>query len=170
MRKTYSRGVRLLSPFKQTDPFDDGPPPSFLTELLFPLPAHRRTILGIVTWWESRRLLYNVVVGLTGLVTLTVVAIADATAPARLFPSGFGPKFLLPMLAYAVLANVCYTLGPIIEITLERVWGDSADVDVRSIDAHIRRLRAKLGAARDHVETVVGIGYRFVVQPRRPPE
>jgi DNA-binding response OmpR family regulator len=35
-------------------------------------------------------------------------------------------------------------------------------VDVRSIDAHIRRLRAKLGDARRHVETVVGIGYRFV--------
>ena len=53
---------------------------------------------------------------------------------------------------------------------LERVWGDGADVDVRSIDAHIRRLRAKFGPARDHVETVVGIGYRFVVQPRPPRE
>ena len=48
--------------------------------------------------------------------------------------------------------------------------GFELDVDARSIDAHIRRLRAKLGAARDHVETVVGIGYRFVVEPRRPPE
>ena len=56
------------------------------------------------------------------------------------------------------------------ERLLERVWGNSADVDLRSIDAHIRRLRAKLGAARDHIETVVGIGYRFVVQPRRSPE
>jgi two-component system, OmpR family, phosphate regulon response regulator PhoB len=56
------------------------------------------------------------------------------------------------------------------ERLLERVWGDSAEVDVRSIDAHIRRLRAKLGPARDHVETVVGIGYRFVAEPRRPPE
>ena len=42
----------------------------------------------------------------------------------------------------------------------------TTDVDARSIDAHIRRLRVKLGPARDHVETVVGIGYRFVVQPR----
>ncbi len=45
---------------------------------------------------------------------------------------------------------------------LEMVWDEEADVDVRSIDAHIRRLRAKLGEARRHVETVVGIGYRFV--------
>lgn len=45
---------------------------------------------------------------------------------------------------------------------LERIWGWDSDVDGRSIDAHIRRLRLKLGAARHHVETVVGLGYRFV--------
>ena len=48
------------------------------------------------------------------------------------------------------------------ERLLERVWGYERDVDTRSIDAHIRRLRLKLGAARNHVETVVGLGYRFV--------
>ena len=48
------------------------------------------------------------------------------------------------------------------ERLLERVWGWEADVDSRSIDAHIRRLRLKLGPARHHVETVVGLGYRFV--------
>ena len=48
------------------------------------------------------------------------------------------------------------------ERLLERVWGYDTEVDVRSIDAHIRRLRLKLGAARGHVETVVGLGYRFV--------
>lgn len=48
------------------------------------------------------------------------------------------------------------------ERLLERVWGYESDVETRSIDAHIRRLRLKLGAARHHVETVVGLGYRFV--------
>ncbi len=48
------------------------------------------------------------------------------------------------------------------ERLLERIWGWESDVDARSIDAHIRRLRLKLGAARHHVETVVGLGYRFV--------
>jgi DNA-binding response OmpR family regulator len=48
------------------------------------------------------------------------------------------------------------------ERLLERVWGDDASVDLRSIDAHIRRLRRKLGPARHHVETIVGLGYRFV--------
>jgi DNA-binding response OmpR family regulator len=47
------------------------------------------------------------------------------------------------------------------ERLLERVWGYDADVDTRSIDAHVRRLRLKLGPARRHVETVVGLGYRF---------
>jgi DNA-binding response OmpR family regulator len=48
------------------------------------------------------------------------------------------------------------------ERLLERVWGYESDVETRSIDAHIRRLRLKLGTARRHVETVVGLGYRFV--------
>jgi DNA-binding response OmpR family regulator len=48
------------------------------------------------------------------------------------------------------------------ERLLERVWGWEKEIDVRSIDAHIRRLRLKLGEARRHVETVVGLGYRFV--------
>ena len=41
-----------------------------------------------------------------------------------------------------------------------RNW--ESEIDTRSIDAHIRRLRLKLGSARNHVETVVGLGYRFV--------
>jgi DNA-binding response OmpR family regulator len=53
------------------------------------------------------------------------------------------------------------------ERLLERVWEGRAEVDARSIDAHIRRLRAKLGPARGHVETVVGFGYRFVAEPGR---
>ena len=52
------------------------------------------------------------------------------------------------------------------ERLLERVWGYESDVETRSIDAHIRRLRMKLGPARCHVETVVGLGYRFVKEPK----
>jgi DNA-binding response OmpR family regulator len=47
------------------------------------------------------------------------------------------------------------------ERLLERVWGSASEVEERSIDAHIRRLRVKLGPARHHVETLVGLGYRF---------
>jgi DNA-binding response OmpR family regulator len=48
------------------------------------------------------------------------------------------------------------------ERLLERVWGYDTDIETRSIDAHIRRLRLKLGPARQHIQTVVGLGYRFV--------
>jgi two-component system phosphate regulon response regulator PhoB len=53
------------------------------------------------------------------------------------------------------------------ERLLEHVWGYDTDIETRSIDAHIRRLRMKLGPARDHVETIVGLGYRFVPNPSR---
>lgn len=45
---------------------------------------------------------------------------------------------------------------------LERVWGYDRIVETRSVDVHIGRLRAKLGAAAPQIETVVGLGYRFI--------
>jgi DNA-binding response OmpR family regulator len=45
---------------------------------------------------------------------------------------------------------------------LERVWGYDRVIETRSVDVHVGRLRMKLGAAGHHIETVVGLGYRFV--------
>ena len=45
---------------------------------------------------------------------------------------------------------------------LERVWGYERFVETRSVDVHVGRLRSKLGAAGAQIETVVGLGYRFV--------
>jgi DNA-binding response OmpR family regulator len=45
---------------------------------------------------------------------------------------------------------------------LDQVWGYSYYGDARTLDVHIRRLRQKLGACGDCIETVVGVGYRFV--------
>ena len=45
---------------------------------------------------------------------------------------------------------------------LERVWGFDRLVETRSVDVHIGRLRSKLGPAGRQIETVVGLGYRFV--------
>ena len=45
---------------------------------------------------------------------------------------------------------------------LERVWGYERYVETRSVDVHVGRLRAKLGVAGHQIETVVGLGYRFV--------
>ena len=45
---------------------------------------------------------------------------------------------------------------------LERVWGYDRSVETRSVDVHVGRLRSKLRAAGQQIETVVGLGYRFV--------
>jgi DNA-binding response OmpR family regulator len=45
---------------------------------------------------------------------------------------------------------------------LERVWGYDRLIETRSVDVHIGRLRGKLGAVGQQIETVVGLGYRFV--------
>ena len=46
-------------------------------------------------------------------------------------------------------------------VLLDDVWGIKADVTTRTVDTHVKRLREKLGAAGDYVETVRGVGYRF---------
>jgi len=45
---------------------------------------------------------------------------------------------------------------------LDQVWGYSYYGDARTLDVHIRRLRQKLGTCGDCIETVVGVGYRFI--------
>jgi two-component system alkaline phosphatase synthesis response regulator PhoP len=45
---------------------------------------------------------------------------------------------------------------------LERVWGYDRLVETRSVDVHVGRLRNKLRTAGRQIETVVGLGYRFV--------
>jgi DNA-binding winged helix-turn-helix (wHTH) protein len=42
------------------------------------------------------------------------------------------------------------------------VWGYDRFIETRSVDVHVGRLRAKLGAVGQQIETVVGLGYRFV--------
>jgi two-component system phosphate regulon response regulator PhoB len=44
---------------------------------------------------------------------------------------------------------------------LADIWGYSEDVDSRTVDTHVRRLRKKLGTEGTRVETVTGIGYRL---------
>jgi len=47
------------------------------------------------------------------------------------------------------------------EVLLSEVWGYQANLDTRTVDTHIRRLRDKLGRAGRLVETVRGSGYRL---------
>jgi two-component system phosphate regulon response regulator PhoB len=48
---------------------------------------------------------------------------------------------------------------------LDQVWGIETKISTRTVDAHVKRLREKMGAARDYIETVRGVGYRFAETP-----
>ena len=47
------------------------------------------------------------------------------------------------------------------EILLDRVWGLGAERENRTLDVHVRTLRAKLGSAGNYIQTVRNVGYRF---------
>jgi two-component system, OmpR family, phosphate regulon response regulator PhoB len=50
---------------------------------------------------------------------------------------------------------------------LETVWEAAPDIQTRTVDMHVQRLRSKLGAAGDMIETVRGFGYRLRAAPAR---
>lgn len=44
---------------------------------------------------------------------------------------------------------------------LQAAWDTTADIETRTVDMHVARLRSKLGGAGEMIETVRGFGYRF---------
>ena len=92
-----------------------------LAEFLFPAPA-RRSVLGILQWWEGRRLKYNLIVGASGVLSLAMVRIFTWMPPNHMaFPIPLGV-----VIAFGVAANICYTFGPAVEIAAEKAWGRKA--------------------------------------------
>ena len=83
-----------------------------LVRLLYPAPAERRTG-AIIKWWEKRRLPYNLIVGASGLATLGLHALVYG-----LNGGTFGA-----VVAVGAIANIAYTLGSIVEVTVNNVWG-----------------------------------------------
>ena len=52
---------------------------------------------------------------------------------------------------------------------LQEVWGYDYFGGTRTVDVHVRRLRAKLGSEHEHlIGTVRNVGYRFVLPPQEP--
>ena len=52
---------------------------------------------------------------------------------------------------------------------LDDVWDADPENNTRTVDTHVKRLREKLGAASDYIETVRGVGYRFAAEPGAGP-
>lgn len=75
-----------------------------------------------------------------------------------------GAEIQLTPLEFKLLATLMARLGRVQsrEQLLEDVWGMSSELETRTVDTHVKRLREKLGSGRDLLETVRGIGYRLV--------
>ncbi len=65
---------------------------------------------------------------------------------------------------FALLTHLIKNAGRVAtrQNLLDNVWGYSYFGDTRTLDVHIRRLRQKLGDCGNCIETVVGVGYRFI--------
>jgi DNA-binding response OmpR family regulator len=65
---------------------------------------------------------------------------------------------------FSLLENLIMNSGRVAtrQQLLDNVWGYSYFGDTRTLDVHIRRLRQKMGQCGTSIETVVGVGYRFV--------
>ena len=75
-----------------------------------------------------------------------------------------GEEVLLTAKEFDLLVEFMRRPGRVLsrERLLDRVWGSSITVTARTVDTHLKRLRAKLGEAGDLIETVRGVGYRFL--------
>ena len=87
---------------------------SAVTRFFFRGPYARPTTWSVIRWWESRRLAFNLAVGGAGLISLGAIALAG------------GPRFPLELvIAYGVLANLFFCLGPLVDALVCRAWGSN---------------------------------------------
>ena len=75
-----------------------------------------------------------------------------------------GENVKLTRKEFALLEHLIKNLGRVAtrQQLLDNVWGYSYFGDTRTLDVHIRRLRQKMGDCGNSIETVVGVGYRFI--------
>lgn len=90
-----------------------------LGDFLFPAPAPR-SAGAILGWWERRRPAYNLIVGTSGVVAIGAVLVLTWLPPGGLL---LGLPPWQPIVAFGLLANVFYTLGSVIEIAVDKLWG-----------------------------------------------
>lgn len=74
-----------------------------------------------------------------------------------------GAEVPLSSTEFKLLTGLLAAKGRVLsrDTILDRAWGRDCFVTPRTVDTHVRRLRAKLGAAGAYIETVRGVGYRF---------
>ena len=85
--------------------------------------------------------------------------------PAEHTVTAGGERVTLTLKEYELLRLFLSNPGRVFdrETLLRRVWDTDYTGETRTVDVHIRSLRAKLGPAADHIQTVRGVGYRLEV-------
>jgi two-component system phosphate regulon response regulator PhoB len=75
-----------------------------------------------------------------------------------------GEEVVLTPLEFKLLLTFMSRAGRVQsrEQLLADVWDMSSELETRTVDTHVKRLRDKLGVARDLLETVRGVGYRLL--------
>lgn len=81
-----------------------------------------------------------------------------------------GQEAILTMIEFNLLLHFLNNKGQVQtrDELLAEVWGYREGVSSRTVDTHVKRLRAKIGEAGAFIETLRGVGYRFRRQP--PPK
>ena len=93
---------------------------SALTRFFFDPVYTRRSTWTIVNWWESRRAIYNLCVGAAGALSLLALGISAVVHP---HPQPIHGPPVLAVVVYAVMANLCYSIGPALDVYIHRWWG-----------------------------------------------
>lgn len=75
------------------------------------------TTWSVIERWEARRLPYNLAVGAAGLISLGAIGLVSF-----LHGHSFIPPWQ-PVVAYALAANVCYSIGPLADLYIVKRWG-----------------------------------------------
>ncbi len=119
---------------------------------LYPSPAPR-SVGGIFRWWEKRRLAFNLIVGGGGAVSLGAHGILNWMEGVADSPQLIG---LLPVL---LVANLCYTLGPLTESALHKVAGP----DVKAVGPHLLRAGLALSVGVSFLLPMLAAGVRTAI-------
>ena len=92
---------------------------------LFDRDRNDLTAWQVIRWWEIRRFIYNVLVGLVGIFTCAIALImgllVESHGGVAIFPNP--PLFaVVAVILYGIAANICYTTGWICELVSRRLW------------------------------------------------
>lgn len=80
----------------------------------------------VIAWWEARRIPYNLLVGAMGFTSI-ILCLVTAIICEHFIHQPIGwpdPPFfaIIAVIAYAIMANVCYTGGWIVELIVRKIW------------------------------------------------